>query len=353
MRKSKVKRENPPARLLGTMSLLVLVLVLVFAALALGIYTLVEQLVRLNDNDYTLLWPILILVVSAILGVVLAIVIFRLYLEPLSRLMQATRAVAAGDYSVRVELRGTGGEMADYIRSFNKMAEELGSVELLRSDFVNTFSHEFKTPLISIRGFAKLLQSKDLTEEQRQTYTDTIVRQSERLASMSTHILELTQFENTEIVSGKTTYSLDEQLRRCIRQQERGWLQKGLTVEGDLDPVDYYGNEELVEHIWSNLISNAIRFTPTGGQITVVLRKEQGRITVSVSDTGIGMDQETQRHIFDKFYRGSPYPDSRGNGLGLSIVRRAVELCGGQVQVFSRPGKGSTFTVTLHGQEEQ
>ena len=108
-----------------------------------------------------------------------------------------------------------------------------------------------------------------------------------------------------------------------------------------------------MEHIWSNLISNAIRFTPAGGEITVVLRKERDEITVSVSDTGIGMDEETQRHIFDKFYRAEPYPDNRGNGLGLSIVRRAAELCGGQVQVFSRPGKGSTFTVTLHGQEEQ
>lgn len=347
MRKSKVKKENPPARLLGTMSLLVLVLVLVFAALALGIYTLVEQLVRLNDNDYTLLWPILILVVSAILGVVLAIVIFRLYLEPLSRLMQATRAVAAGDYSVRVELRGAGGEVADYIRSFNKMAEELGSVELLRSDFVNTFSHEFKTPLISIRGFAKLLQSPDLTPEQRQTYTDTIVQQSERLAAMSTNILELTQYENTEIVSGKTLYSLDEQLRRCVRQQERDWLKKGLMVEGDLDRVDYYGNEELLEHIWSNLLSNAIRFTPSGGQITVVLRQGEGEVAVSVSDTGVGMDEETQRHIFDKFYRAETCPDSRGNGLGLSIVHRVVRLCGGQVTVFSQPGRGSTFTVTL------
>lgn len=347
MRRNKLKKNAPPARLLGTVTLLVLVLVLVYAALALGIYTLVERLVRLDGRSTTLLWPILILTVSAIVGVVLAILIFRWYLEPLSRLMQATRAVAAGDYSVRVELRGAGREVAEYIRSFNKMAEELSSVELLRSDFVNTFSHEFKTPLISIRGFAKLLQSKDLTPQQRQTYTDTIVRQSERLAAMSTHILQLTQYENTEIVSGKTVYSLDEQLRRCIRQQERGWLQKNLTVEGDLDAVDYYGNEELVEHIWSNLISNAIRFTPVGGQITVVLRQTGNDITVSVSDTGIGMDAETQRHIFDKFYRAEPYPDSRGNGLGLSIVRRAVELCGGQVEVFSAPGKGSTFTVTL------
>lgn len=351
MSRNKEKKENPPVRLLGTMFLLVLGLVVVYATVALGIYSLVQRLVHLEDRSYTLLWPILILSVSAILGVVLAILIFRWYLGPLSRLMQATQVVAAGDYSVRVELRGARGEVASYVRSFNKMAEELSSVELLQSDFVNTFSHEFKTPLISIRGFAKLLQSRDLTEEQRQTYTDTIVRQSERLAAMSTHILELTQYENTEIVSGKTTFSLDEQLRRCIHQQERGWLQKGLTVAGDLDPVDYYGNEELMEHIWSNLISNAIRFTPTGGEITVVLRKEKDEITVSVSDTGIGMDEETQRHIFDKFYRAEPYPDNRGNGLGLSIVRRAVELCGGQVTVFSKPDKGSTFTVTLTAEE--
>lgn len=351
MARNKVKKENPPARLLGTMFLLVLGLVVVYMVLALGIAALVRRLVRLEDTGYTLLWPILILSVSAILGVLLAIFIFRGYLAPLSRLMQATQSVAEGDYTVRVEMRSARGEVAEYIRSFNKMAEELSSVALLRMDFVNTFSHEFKTPLISIRGFAKLLQNDDLTPEQRRTYTDTVVQQSERLAAMSTHILELARYENTEIVSDKTLYSLDEQLRRCVRQQEREWLKKNLTVEGDLDPVDYYGNEELVEHIWSNLLSNAIRFTPAGGQITVVLRRGEREVTVSVSDTGIGMDEETQRHIFDRFYRAAPYPDDRGNGLGLSIVRRVVTLCGGRVTVFSRPGNGSTFTVTLPAEE--
>ena len=344
---NKVKKENPPVRLLGTMILLVLGLVVAYVALALGIFALVQRLVHLEDKSYTLLWPILILSVSAILGVLLAVFIFRGYLAPLSRLMRATQSVAAGDYSVRVEMRGARGEVAEYIRSFNKMAEELSGVALLRMDFVNTLSHEFKTPLTSIRGFAKLLQNDDLTLQQRRTYADTVVQQSERLAVMSTHILELAQYENTEIVSGKTLYSLDEQLRRCVRQQERDWLRKGLTVEGDLDPVTYYGNEELVEHIWSNLLSNAIRFTPSGGQITVVLRQDGGEVTVSISDTGVGMDEETQRHIFDKFYRAAPHPDDRGNGLGLSIVRRVVTLCGGRVAVFSRPGNGSTFTVTL------
>ena len=352
MRKTDVKKEKPPVRLLGTMFLLVLGLVAVYVVLALGIFALVQKLVHLDETNYTLLWPILILSVSAILGVLLAVFIFRGYLAPLSRLMQATQSVAAGDYSVRVEMRGARGEVAEYIRSFNKMAEELSSVALLRMDFVNTFSHEFKTPLISIRGFAKLLQNDDLTPQQRQTYTDTVVQQSERLAAMSTHILELAQYENTEIVSGKAVYSLDEQLRRCVRQQERDWLKKGLTVEGDLDRVDYYGNEELAERIWSNLLSNAIRFTPAGGQITIVLRQGEGEVTVSVSDTGIGMDEDTQQHIFDKFYRAAAYSDTRGNGLGLSIVRRAVALCGGQIAVFSRPGKGSTFTVTLPTAQE-
>ncbi len=347
MVRSKAKKETPPVRLLGTMFLLVLGLVAVYVALALGIFALVQRLIHLEDASYTLLWPILILTVSAILGVVLAVFIFRGYLAPLSRLMQATQSVAEGNYAVRVELRGARGEVAEYIRSFNKMAEELSSVALLRMDFVNTFSHEFKTPLISIRGFAKLLQNDDLTPQQRQAYADTVVQQSERLASMSTHILELAQYENTEIVCGKTLYSLDEQLRRCVRQQEKDWLRKGLTVEGDLDRADYYGSEELVEHIWSNLLSNAIRFTPAGGQITVVLRRGEGEVTVSISDTGIGMDEETQRHIFDKFYRAAPYPNDCGSGLGLSIVRRVVKLCGGQVAVFSRAGNGSTFTVTL------
>ena len=237
MARNKVKKEKPPVRLLGTMFLLVLGLVAVYVGMALGIFTLMQRLVHLEDASYTLLWPILILSVSAILGVLLAIFIFRGYLAPLSRLMQATQSVAEGDYTVRVDMRGARGEVAEYIRSFNKMAEELSSVALLRMDFVNTFSHEFKTPLISIRGFAKLLQNDDLTPEQRRTYTDTVVQQSERLAAMSTHVLELARYENTEIVSDKTLYSLDEQLRRCVRQQEREWLKKSLTVEGDLDPV--------------------------------------------------------------------------------------------------------------------
>ena len=150
----------------------------------------------------------------------------------------------------------------------------------------------------------------------------------------------------TGIVTEKTRYPLDEQIRRCIALQERAWLEKDIDIEGELAPVTFYGSEDLVEHIWSNLISNAIRFTPPGGQISVVLRQEGGEVCVTVSDTGCGMDEQTQAHIFDKFYKGAAQ-QSPGNGLGLAIVRRAVELCGGSIRVASSPGCGSSFFVTL------
>ncbi|NLU25390.1 MAG: HAMP domain-containing histidine kinase [Clostridiales bacterium] len=335
-----------------TMFWYVLFFIVLSALLALVLYTLMKYILSLFNaalppDSYTLWIPIIALAISAILGTVLSVLISRWYLEPLSRLMKATQAVANGDFSVRVEPKKARREVAEYIRSFNKMAEELGSLEILRTDFVNTFSHEFKTPIISIRGFSRLLQSDSLTAEQRKTYTDTIIRETERLADMSTHALLLTQYEHTEIVTGKKNYSLDEQLRSCIRLQERFWLAKDITVEGELDNTVFYGSEELVEHIWDNLISNAIRFTPPGGQITVLLRQEPGEVCVSISDSGIGMDENTVHHIFDKFYKADLSPQSSGNGLGLAIVQRVVQLCGGSVRVFSRLGEGSTFAVTL------
>lgn len=238
-------------------------------ALALALYSAGQYLVLLLGVDvqpdaYMLWVPLIALAVSAILGTVLAIVLNRYYLRPVAQLLAATRAVAEGDFSVRVPARKNPRDLAECIRSFNKMTAELGRLELLQTDFVNTFSHEFKTPIISIRGFARLLQSERLTPAQRREYTDTIIRESERLAAMSTNVLLLSRYENTGIVTEKTRYPLDEQIRRCIALQERAWLEKDIDIEGELAPVTFYGSEDLVEHIWSNLISNAIRFTPPG-----------------------------------------------------------------------------------------
>ncbi len=324
---------------------------IVFSSAAIiGVTTLV--LYRLVNLDRSAaLHPswlvVLVLIACAVAGVILAIPLSRRYLSPLSELIRATDAVANGDFSVRIPEDTAIGEFRRFIQSFNKMTESLAGAEMMRTDLINTISHEFKTPVVSIRGFAKLLQKPDLTEEQKKLYTDTIITQSQQLASMSSNILLLSQYENTAIMTGRELYSLDEQIRQCIRLQERDWLRKGIALAGELEAVTYYGNADFLGHLWSNLLSNAIKFTPEGGEITVSLTRSEGRIRVSFRDTGIGMDAETLRHIYDKFYQADASRQSAGNGLGLSIAKRIVSLCGGEIEARSKPGEGSEFIVTL------
>ena len=242
------KPDKIPSSLRWTTFWIVFALIVLSVALALALYSAGQYLVLLLGVDvqpdaYMLWVPLIALAVSAILGTVLAIVLNRYYLRPVAQLLAATRAVAEGDFSVRVPARKNPRDLAECIRSFNKMTAELGRLELLQTDFVNTFSHEFKTPIISIRGFARLLQSERLTPAQRREYTDTIIRESERLAAMSTNVLLLSRYENTGIVTEKTRYPLDEQIRRCIALQERAWLEKDIDIEGELAPVTFYGSE--------------------------------------------------------------------------------------------------------------
>lgn len=299
----------------------------------------------------------LVLVVCAVVGNILAFFLTKLYLRPMNELMAATTAVAAGDYSVRVgtqkrpmdikDIPGPMNEFDAFVESFNRMAESLSSVEMLRSDFINTISHEFKTPVVSIRGFAKLLQNPDITEEQRKLYTDTIIQQSLELSTMSANILLLSQYERTETLTGQTLYSLDEQLRDAIRLQSKDWLDKDITLEGHLATVTYYGNPDILAHVWSNLLSNAIKFTPEKGSIHVYLTQEKDTVTVRFRDNGIGMDKDALSHIYEKFYQADSSRRSQGNGLGLSIVKRIITLCGGSISVASEPGSGTEFTVVL------
>ena len=299
----------------------------------------------------------LALSVSAIIGTILSGFMTKHFMRPMSELMTATKAVAAGDYSVRVatermlvdieKYKSPVNEFEEFVDSFNKMAEALGSVEMLRSDFVNTISHEFKTPVVSIRGYAKLLQDPNLTEEQRREYTDTIIQESLRLSTMSSNILLLSRYEHTDVLTEKTVFSLDEQLRDCIQLQSRAWMEKDIILSGELESVMFYGNPDIMNHLWSNLLSNAIKFTPAGGAISVGLTRQDGAVVVRFSDSGIGMDEEALSHIYEKFYQADSSRQSAGNGLGLSIVKRIVTLCGGDIAVESEPGLGTTFTVTI------
>lgn len=267
--------------------------------------------------------------------------------KPIRDMINATKVIADGDYSVRVDESGSG-EINELSHSFNQMTAELGSTELMRTDFINTFSHEFKTPIVSIRGFAKRLRNGGLSEDKQNEYLDYIVSESERLSELSNNVLLLSKYENQQLISDKTDYELGEQLRRCILLLEKQWESKNITFDLDIpDNIPYRNNEEMLDHVWLNLIGNAVKFSHQDGTITVTAESTDSQIQVAITDNGIGMSEETSSHIFDKFYQGDETHASAGNGLGLSLVKRIMQLCDGEVSVKSIVGEGTTFLVTL------
>ena len=270
------------------------------------------------------------------------------YLHPLKRLIHAMGEVKKGNFKVQVTIeKEPRSEMGNLIASFNEMVRELDGIELFRSDFINNFSHEFKTPVVSIRGFARQLEKGDLSPEEQREYAKIIAEEADRLSILSTSILELSKLENQRIVTEKTEFYLDEQLRQCILLQENDWTAKNIEIIPELEEVLFYSNEEILSHVWTNLIHNAIKFTPENGSIRITLRADEKSVTVTVSDTGIGMTEEVREHIFEKFYQGDTSRHRVGYGIGLTMAHRATTLCGGTITVESAPGAGSTFTVTL------
>ena len=288
---------------------------------------------------------ILLVLVSAIIGCVLAVALYSLTFREFTQFEQAMNRVAKGDFSVTLPVSDES-YMHDLNNAFNAMVRSLQSIETLKTDFISDFSHEFKTPITSICGFAKLLKNPNVAEEDKQEYINIIISESTRLSQLAQNTLSMSKLDNSDGAIERRVYSLDEQLRHCaiIFQAETERRHIDISVIGD--DAEYYGNEELMQQMWINLIGNAVKFTPEGGSIDIAV-KGGDPVTVSVRDTGCGMDEETKAHIFDKFYQGDKSRSSAGNGLGLAIVRKIVQLAGGGIDVVSAPGQGSTFTVTL------
>lgn len=237
--------------------------------------------------------------------------------------------------------------MRDIAKKFNAMAHDLSNIETLRGDFVANVSHEFKTPLSSIEGYATLLQNPSLSDDRRDYYIQKILDNSRKLSELSSNILLLSKLENQEMVIGVSEFRLDEQIRRSILMLEDKWTKKQIEFDMDLPIQLYRGSEGLLERVWINLIDNAIKHSDAGGVIRIDIAKSDFGISISVADSGDGMSDEIKKHIFEKFYQGDLSRREEGNGLGLSLVKRIIELCGGDIRVESAPGCGATFIVDL------
>lgn len=271
--------------------------------------------------------------------------------RPVKRIVSAAEQIMKGDFSVRIPSLRSADKMsgfdviADY---FNQMAEELSGTETLRTDFIANVSHELKTPLAVIQNYGTLLQQPSLSEEKRQEYAKAITNTSRRLANLITNILKMNKLETQQIYPKAETYELGEQLCECLLAFESAWEEKDLEIETDVEEEVLVDTDaELLSLVWNNLFSNAVKFTEPGGTISLSLKAEGEFAIVRVSDTGCGISSEVGKHIFEKFYQGDTSHAAQGNGLGLALVKRVIDIVGGDISVSSEVGKGSTFTVKL------
>ncbi|MBE5940626.1 MAG: HAMP domain-containing histidine kinase [Lachnospiraceae bacterium] len=275
--------------------------------------------------------------------------------RPVKRIIEASEKIMAGDFSVRIKpVKGLvyDVEFNKIIDAFNKMSEELSGTETLRTDFIANVSHELKTPLAVMQNYGTMLAAPDLPEEKRQEYAKAIVAASRRLADLITNILKLNKLENQQIVLTAKPYDLGEQLCECFIAFEELWERKGVEIDTDIeDDVIVNTDSEMLSLVWNNLFSNAFKFTEAGGQVSVSLKTEGNLAVVKVSDTGCGISKEVGAHMFDKFYQGDTSHATQGNGLGLALVKRVIDITGSDISVESEIGKGTTFTVKLLGEK--
>lgn len=282
--------------------------------------------------------------IAIIIGSILFLFAGKMIVKPIRRLTKATEKIATGDFDIDIK-SGRKDEIGTLITSFNMMAEELKSIEILRNDFVSDISHEFKTPLTSIEGYTKLLKICD--EEERKEYIDIITEETRRLSILATSILMLNKIENENIPNSIELFSMDEQIRKAIVLLENRWLEKDIELEIDLEDVDYKGNKNLMYQVWVNLMDNAIKFSKERDSIEVKLYKDDDNIIFSLKDNGEGISVEDQGRIFEKFYKTDKSRSSDGNGLGLSIVKRIIDIHGGEVFIESDLGMGTKIIIKL------
>ena len=281
-----------------------------------------------------------------VLGGAVNFLLARFFFDPVVKLRSAMGRITKGDFSVRLDSTHMFPEIRQINQDFNTMTKELGSTEILKTEFISNVSHEFKTPINAIEGYATLLQG-EADPQQQEVYIQKILFNTQRLSRLVGNILLLSKVDNQGIQTHVSTYRLDEQIRQCLLALEPRWSKAENEFEVNLQSIEYTGNENLLIHVWNNLLENAIKYGPQGGLITMQLTEQEGIVTFSIQDQGPGISEEAQQHVFDRFYQGDTSRKTEGNGLGLALVKHILAISEGEIYVESEPGKGSRFVVKL------
>lgn len=351
------KKESIQRRIIKTAILYILIVIAIAAFL---FYVFVQRsinikLIEINEQQGQSIKDLLnissrsirVSIVSILL-ITIALMqnISRKIVNPIKKITDATKKVASGDFTIELETKRDD-EIGELTHNFNKMVKELNSIECLQKDFINNVSHEIKTPISSIQGFAKLLEADDLSKEERKEYAEIIKEESDRLLYLSTNILKLAKLENQERIMNKTKFNIAEQIRRTISVLEPKWKEKNIKFNVSLKEQEFWGEKDLMYQVWMNIIENSIKFSKQDGQIDVKMKTNQDSIIVEIKDYGIGMEEEEAKKIFDRFYQVDKSHTKPGAGLGMTIAKRIVELSGGKIEVTSKLNESTTFIVTL------
>ncbi len=347
--KQKTKGRMTLTLLLSASVFLVTLVTLVIIGLVLLITDKMGLLGRWMEHASILSFFVIIALTSLAGGTLLALLLGTFPLRSINRMTEGLHSLASGDYKARIipgKILGSIAPVRDMIDSFNTTAAELEGTEVLRSDFINNFSHEFKTPIVSIAGFASLLKQGNLSPAEQKEYLDIIENESKRLSQMATNVLNLTKVENQAILTDVTSFNISEQLRTCVLLLERKWEKKNLDMNLELEEHIISGNQEMLKQVWVNLLDNAIKFSPEGQTVEISAKEEENTLSVSISNTGSCIPPEQQAAVFRKFYQADRSHNTEGNGIGLAVVKRVVELHGGTVQLESNPSF-TKFTVVL------
>ncbi|WP_455716320.1 HAMP domain-containing sensor histidine kinase [Anaerosporobacter sp.] len=286
------------------------------------------------------------LMICIIIGSILMFSATKAISKPIKYISSVTKEVSKGNFDVHIDYESDD-EIGTLAKNFNLMIIELQNMEYLRKDFISNVSHEFKTPISSIQGFVEMLKNKDLPADKRDTYLDIIIEETERLSKLSSNMLRISRLDNQSIPNKITEFALDEQIRKIIVLLEDKWTQKNIELDINLEKVKFKGDEDLVGQIWINIIENAIKFSEIGGKIYIQSKDMEEEVVVKISDTGIGISEESKKRVFEKFYQGDTTHSKKGNGLGLAIVKRIIEICNGQIYIEDCVGGGTTFVIRL------